>query len=219
MKMKNLMILGDSYSTFEGYIPNGYRTYYSGKPRPETDVCKVTETWWSRFVSAAKANLVLNDSWSGSTIGYTGYNNRDCSKDSSFIYRFTKLLNEGFFREKKIDTVLVFGGTNDSWANAPLGEVRFSERTDGDLFEVLPAICYLMDTMKRNLPNTDILFIVNTELKTEISDCFRRAAEHYRLDALFLHDIDKRCGHPTIKGMTSIFEQVLARFKESEEIR
>lgn len=29
--IKNLIIIGDSYSTFEGYIPEGYAFYYSSK--------------------------------------------------------------------------------------------------------------------------------------------------------------------------------------------
>ena len=77
MKIKNVMIFGDSYSTFNGYIPEGYRTYYSEEWRNETDVRKVEETWWKQFLSATGASLTQNNSWSGSTIGYTGYNNED----------------------------------------------------------------------------------------------------------------------------------------------
>jgi len=29
--MKNILIFGDSYSTYEGYIPEGYPTYYSSQ--------------------------------------------------------------------------------------------------------------------------------------------------------------------------------------------
>ncbi len=94
---KNILIFGDSYSTFEGYVPKGYAVYYSENERPETDVTKVEQTWWHQVVNEGNYNLVLNNSWSGSTIGYTGYNNSDCSKSSSFIYRFKKLAAEGFF--------------------------------------------------------------------------------------------------------------------------
>ena len=83
--MKNVMIFGDSYSTYEKYIPEGYDTYY-----PCLDVRSVEETWWSKLVNAIDGKLLENNSWSGSTIGYTGYENTDCSQFNSFIYRYKK---------------------------------------------------------------------------------------------------------------------------------
>lgn len=115
MKSENIMIFGDSYSTYEGHIPAGYAVYYSGHRDNPPDVFDVKNTWWGRLIAETDSTLVQNNSWSGSTIGYTGYNNSDCSHSSSFIYRFEKLLAEGFFEEHKIDRLFVFGGTNDSW--------------------------------------------------------------------------------------------------------
>ena len=51
MSYNNVLILGDSYSTFNGYIPDGYITYYSENERPETDVRRVEETWWHSLLS------------------------------------------------------------------------------------------------------------------------------------------------------------------------
>ena len=58
----NAVIFGDSYSTFEGFVPNGFRVYYSESGRPETDVTKVEETWWHQVEREAGINLVLNNS-------------------------------------------------------------------------------------------------------------------------------------------------------------
>jgi len=143
----NTIIFGDSYSTFENYIPEGYETYYCEKGCPETDVTNVFQTWWHQVITEANLNLILNDSWSGSTMGYTGYDNVDCSQSSSFIYRFNKLVEQGFFNKNKIDTVFVFGGTNDSWANAPLGKIKYENWEINDLYLVLPAICYFLKTL------------------------------------------------------------------------
>ncbi len=41
----NLFILGDSYSTFEGYIPEGYAAWYINAGKPETDVTRLDQTW------------------------------------------------------------------------------------------------------------------------------------------------------------------------------
>ena len=121
---KNTIIFGDSYSTFKGYIPEGYHPYYLEEGRPETDVTALEETWWHQVVNEAELNLVQNNSWSGSTICFTGYNGNDCSSTSSFIHRLENMIEEKFFEQNRIDKVFVFGGTNDSWCGAPLGEVK-----------------------------------------------------------------------------------------------
>lgn len=214
MTLNNTVIFGDSYSTFKGYIPEGYAVYYSEDERPETDVRKVTETWWYGVIEETKANLVLNDSWSGSTIGYTGYNSTDCSKSSSFIYRFEKLSESGFFKENKIDTVFVFGGTNDSWSGAPVGELRYSHFKKEELYFVLPAVSYFLKRLKEELPDSRIVCIINSDLKPEISHGMKTACEYYGIQSVELKNIDKNCGHPTVKGMRNIKEQVLKQLEK-----
>ena len=215
----NIFILGDSYSTFEGYIPEGFASYYfkSGphylvahpdEAKPcERDVHTVEETWW---YTLAKKNgkLVRNCSWSGTTVCNTGYSGCDNSK-VSFIARLEKLLDDGFFVENKIDTLFLFGGTNDSWSSAPLGEKKDADWTREDLFCVFPAFSYLINVLKTRLPEVKVYCILNTWLKPEIAEYYTAVCEANQVDAIKLHDIDKICGHPTTLGMASIKEQVL----------
>ena len=43
---KSVSILGDSYSTFEGFMqPKTNSSWYSTTPKPETDVTSVKQTW------------------------------------------------------------------------------------------------------------------------------------------------------------------------------
>ena len=207
--MENTLIFGDSYSTFEEYVPKGYAVYYSETERPETDVTKVEQTWWYQVVEEAPLKLALNNSWSGSTIGYTGYNNTDCSKSSSFIYRLKELIDNGFFVKNQIDKVFVFGGTNDSWSNAPLGEAKYSNWEEKELFSVLPAICYFLNFLKETLPQADIYCLINTDIKPEIASCMKNACEKYQITPITFDSIDKKCGHPTIQGMKNIKDSVL----------
>ena len=201
--MKNLIIFGDSYSTFEGFIPEGYNTYY-----PKLNVCKVSETWWWKLIEEKRINLVINDSWSGSTIGYTGYDNVDCSKSSSFIYRYKKLKEEEFFENNNIDMFIVFGGTNDSWSDAPLGEIKLSDWQEKDLYNVLPAISYFAFLLKKDFPCAEIIFVTNTEIKDEIENCIKTISKQYGIKNIILQDIEKEASHPTAKGMESIYEQI-----------
>ena len=62
MSGKNVIIFGDSYSTFEGYIPEGYAVYYSSHDdRHPTDVRRVEETWWHRVIEQTGDVLVRNN--------------------------------------------------------------------------------------------------------------------------------------------------------------
>ena len=215
----NIFILGDSYSTFKGHIPEGFSSYYSengpwylvahpneAKPS-ERDVRTVEQTWWYPL---AKENgrLIQNCSWSGTTICNTGYDGCDNSK-VSFIARLEKLLDEGFFEENKIDTLFLFGGTNDSWSNAPLGEKIHTGHTKEDLYCVFPAFSYLINLLKTRLPEVKVYCIINTWLKPEIAEYYISVCENQGVDAIVLHDVEKICGHPSIDGMKAIKEQIL----------
>ena len=58
-------ILGDSYSTFQGYLyPESNRTYY---PNEKTGVTEVSQTWWNLFIKEQNLKLECNNSYSGST--------------------------------------------------------------------------------------------------------------------------------------------------------
>ena len=129
--MKNILILGDSYSTYKDLIPEGYATWYPGN-----DVKNAEETWWKIALKGAGADLVLNTSYSGTTICHTGYSG-DCSH-ISFLARLEKLAAEGFFEKNTIDELWIFGGTNDSWANSPIGEIMYGEISREEKFKVLP---------------------------------------------------------------------------------
>lgn len=210
MNLNNVVIFGDSYSTFEGHIPEGYFPYYSASEDSETDVRKVSETWWYQLMQETNSNLLLNNSWSGSTICYTGWGHVDCSETSSFIYRLKELTESGYFKENKVDTVFVLGGTNDSWCEAPLGESKYADWKKEDLYSVLPAIPYFFKNLKEALPEANIICIINSELKPEITEGMKAACEYYGIPSIQLKNVDKVWGHPTIEGMKNIKDQVLA---------
>lgn len=203
--MKNVIIFGDSYSTFEGELPEKHTFYY-----PKMDVTKKEDTWWWQFFKRSGYKLIYNDSWSGSTIGYTGYNNYDCSKTSSFICRYKKLKNDGYFNNKDVDLIIVFGGSNDSWSDAPLGEMMFSSWKEEDLYKVLPAISYFLSSLRNDFPKSEILFVINNGIKNEMKDSIITYSKFYGIKYVELHDIEKINDHPTKNGMNAISNQILS---------
>ena len=206
----NFVIFGDSYSTYKGYIPQGYPTFYTPDEVPPTEKVRnmtAEETWWGRLLRESDAVLLENNSWSGSTVCYTGYAG-DCSETSSFIRRYREMKDRGFFEKNRVDTVFVFGGTNDNWANVPLGELQYDHFEHEDLFSVLPAISFFFKTLKAALPEAKIYCLVNTELKPEIAEGFHQVCDHYGIVEIVFEHIDKRSGHPTIQGMKDIKNKI-----------
>ena len=205
--IKNFMIMGDSYSTFEGYIPEGYKPYY-----PSNENCTVKDvrdTWWYILKERLSANLVLNDSWSGSTVCYTGRGTPEHAYRSSFVNRFNLMVKDGFFKREKIDTVFIFGATNDSWLETtPKGEEMLFGWREEDLYSTLPAISYLLSGLKNELPEANIIFIINTGLSEQIVKAVKSASKAFGTDYIELYDIDKTAGHPTPRGMKEIADEM-----------
>jgi len=198
---RSVSVLGDSYSTYEHYTTpaTNEQWYFEPWRDKRTDVSDVTQTWWYQLCRNRDFKLDTNNSYSGSTICFTGYNGDDYTQ-RSFITRAGSLGCP--------DIILVFGGTNDSWANSPLGELKFEGITREELFNYRQAVCYLGKYLTTRYPNTDIYFILNDQLKPEIGDAMRQVCAKYRLHLIELHDISKTSGHPDIAGMRQIAEQV-----------
>lgn len=198
---KGVSVLGDSYSTFESFVePAGNALWYFKKPDPKlTDVNNVRQTWWHRFISENGYRLEKNNSFSGATICNTGYNGEDYS-DRSFISRMDNLGSP--------DILFIFGATNDSWANSPIGNFVWDGWTDEQLKSFRPALSYMLSHVVDRYPNTDIVYIVNDGLKPEITSSIIEACDHYNVKYILLHDISKTAGHPNVEGMKQIAEQV-----------
>ncbi len=208
LKLGNVFILGDSYSTFEDEIPAGYDTWYYHKMYNDTDVATADQTWWKQLLACTESHLVRNESWSGTPVCHVCYG--DDRSDRSFVTRFDKLAAEGFFDHNKVDTVFVFGATNDNWGDSPLGELKFSDWQAEDLYAFLPAVCYLINKVKTTLPNARVIYIINTTLKPQIVDGIHAACERFGAEIVQLCDLSTQSGHPNQKGMIQIKDQIVA---------
>ena len=193
---KKVSVLGDSYSTFLGANPEGYAPFYPNDPN---DVTEVAQTWWSLYIKAIGYELDQNNSWGGTTICNTGYGHRDVTT-SSFNARAGMLGNP--------DIIFLFGGTNDAWANSPIGEYQYSDWTDADCKSFRPALACLLNKLQTLYPKAQIYSILNSELKEEITESSREICKHYNVQLIELVDIEKQNGHPSIKGMQAICSQL-----------
>lgn len=198
-------IFGDSYSTFEGSIPSTHEPWYGPEGKPsfkgkDNDVHKVEQTWWYQVIQRMGWKLEINNSWSGSTVGYFGYQNENYQV-RSFNTRVAYL--------GEPDIIFCLAGTNDSWTGEKPGEYKYANWTENDMWYFRPAMARLMSTMKQNYPNAKIYFILNTELKDWTNESVHTICKHYGIKCIDLHNIDKQMGHPSQKGMKAIADQVI----------
>lgn len=196
-------VLGDSYSTYEGYIPEGNEPWYFQKcDTAMTDVADVTDTWWWLLCKDGGYKLGTNESWSGATICYTGYNDDDYTP-RSFNTRIPRLGHP--------DLILIFGGTNDSWCGAPIGEFKYSNYVRADLYTFRPAMARLLQQAAKRYPGTKVYVIINSELSDDVTESMKQICRHEGVEYIQLHDISKKCGHPNRKGMRDIADQILQK--------
>lgn len=205
----NVAILGDSYSTYFGHIPQGNACYYGTDAPDHAKVGCVEKTWWHSVLTETDSHLLLNESFSGSTICNTGYNGCYCPQ-TSFVGRAQKRFSDGTVGGVPIDTLFVFGGTNDTWANSPLGTLCYDGQSEEDLKCVLPAIGFLFRYLKEHCPHTRIVHITNTQLKPQIADGIREVCRTLDVACVELADIEKEYGHPNEAGMRAIADQIIA---------
>ena len=198
---RSISILGDSYSTFKGYVvPDTNAVWYPQKPE-NNDVQDIRQLWWHQLIREHGYRLCQNNSFSGATICNTGYDKEDYS-DRSFCTRLWYLGDP--------DIILMFGGTNDSWAHSPIGDYQYGDWEKSDLYKFRPAIAYLLANLQNRYPGTEIYVIINTELGDDVTSSMKTVCDHYNVKYIELKDIEKQWGHPSQKGMQAIAEQVAA---------
>lgn len=116
---KRVSVIGDSISSFAGYIPAGYNYHY---PCADGSVTRAEQTYWWQFIyeKMNNARLDINMSYSGTAVANSDdavARLKDHWVNNSFVQRYIRLGGIG-----NPDIVLIHGGTND-WAhgdNCPL---------------------------------------------------------------------------------------------------
>jgi hypothetical protein len=207
---KAVSILGDSYSTYEDFVTPATNElwYYAKNSEQKTDVKDVRQTWWHQLIKENGWRLAVNNSYSGATISYTGYDGNDYSPRSFN----TRMDNLG-----QPDIIFIFGATNDSWAGSPIGGFKYEGIKKADLYEFRPALAHMLRWMTDRYVNTEIYFILNTELKDEINTSVKTICEHYGVPVITLTEVDKISGHPSVKGMRQIADQVNSFLKSNAQ--
>ena len=164
-KYKNchISLIGDSISTFEGYIPSNYLTYY-----PQGMIDSVNKTYWYIVCKALDASI-QNLSYSGSTVTTLNY------KDFNFYKR-------ALLVDKNASLIIVALGINDIGMEDNLGDYDYNK----DISEYDESIfteAYIkgLRTLISNHPTADICLIRISRANEMIgrAQAIKTIAEHY----------------------------------------
>ncbi len=206
LDLGNVIVMGDSISTFEGhsYELGQFWYYDGGREDNMTDVTAVEETWWDILMSNCDGKLLRNQSCSGSTFVEARYKGGEFEKAyNSFWDRLNRyLLQTDFFENKTVDTFIFFGGTNDNNASA-MGEVMYEGWTDEDLKYFAPAYAHYIYRVKETCPDALLVSIVDTTL-AQVADTMKEINAHYGVLTVEIDGFDEIAPHPTVKGMKEI---------------
>lgn len=142
----NISFLGDSITTFEGYIPLGTGHY------PSSDVATVDDTWWMKIInqSEGQLQLLINNSRSGSQMTDTG---QGIGADAG-VNRCENLSKDGILP----DIIEIRIGTNDYNRGVALGHFDpMSQEKAVKTDEFISAYCVALDKMTKLYPNARII--------------------------------------------------------------
>ena len=198
-------IIGDSISTFEGWIPDGYRRYYpfTGSAGSLT---AVEQTWWHRLVYRLMPDAVLdrNISYSGTRV--TKNASPDPEKPDLDEYDFVTRCY-GF---DDPDIIIVAGGTNDRPCVTQdlIGEFDYTAPlADLDRYKFRTAYICLLRTLMEKYPDTKLVCVVNDLLLTDtykvIGESIAEIAAHYELPCAMIGETLETVGdgvHPNSVG-------------------
>lgn len=209
-KETRFSILGNSFSSYEGYVNPETNAVF---PYDGIGVTGPEQMWWSKVAVSTGWTLERNNSFSGSLVcNFQDFNGGTYYAPNSYIRRMDNLGNP--------DVIFVFGATNDIYQGAPLGQYAYADWTEEQLCTFRPAMSYLIDGLKRLYPKAVIYILVDMELcindhsiDEEIREAYiesmHHIASHYHVDCIDIYGIHKFAWHPDVQGQDDIARQVL----------
>ncbi len=200
---KSFAIIGDSISTYSGYIPEGFSCFY---PYPTSDVTDVNKTWWMQAINKVGGSLFVNNSYSGS-----------CVADSSS----SATKNESRLEYTTIggvtpDVILVYMGSNDC-ASKYVSLIDFN-RDYKVMIENLQKLCPNSEIILCTLATSPFYTVENQIAYNEV---ITRYGSEYGLRVLDLtgadltgHLVDS--AHPNTSGMTIFANELVKKLLKEE---
>ena len=193
---KKISILGDSISTFKGFIPDNYLHFY---PQSYGDVRNIYQTWWMQVIKGLGAGLFINNAYGGSTV--CNFDKFSTSNDN----RLKTLIING----KVSDVLLIFMGTND--CNSKYVNTNSFKDAYTTMLKKIQALSPGTEIILINLPSSK-LYSVNSQY--ELNQVIRKCANQFNyklvdISGLNLSDKLIDSAHPNSSGMKALSKAIL----------
>ena len=144
-----ISILGDSISTYDGWIPEGFNVFYP----MDGDLTDVSQTWWMALVDETGMELCANNSSSGSTCAGNSLSIDDPSSGCS-DGRISFLAGS---QGRLPDIIVIYMGTNDLLTGVPIGDNDGTKLVEeGDIENFSDAYSLILDKMASCYPTAQI---------------------------------------------------------------
>ena len=207
-----LSIIGDSISTYKGYIPWG-NPQYTGE-NTTYGITSVNQTWWKMFADEVGIKRIQDMSQSG------GMATKRSGSSGSYAYQ--SFYERALLLEKCCGFVIVALGANDSGNSVALGDYDYNTAISSlSDTQFRPAFIRGIKQIQQTNPNAKIL-IFSTTSSTDYAESERTIAEHYGLMYLNMRDYFSSADyspatgdvHPDVMEMRNIFYGLMAYLKE-----
>ncbi len=227
---KVISILGDSISTFAGYIPtaDGFNLEHIARYPQDNLLTDVNETWWMQVLTELNAKLGVNESWRSTEIGniYDVEVNSGYEGTKACMASLTRIQNLG--SNGTPDIILFYGGTNDITQRRIVGEFNAEtapshvDLTSVKWDTVAEAYVATIMRMQHFFPDAQIIAMLPTYTSNNTNSViekyntvFANICKHYKIPYIDL----RNCGittshlpdgtHPNAEGMDYITDAVL----------
>lgn len=191
---KKISILGNSRSTYKGYIPSSNRSYY-----PKGDVNDVTKTWWWIVLKTIGASLEVNNSYSAGRITNT---------HPSYPNDLSRIGNLG-----NPDFIFLWGGVNDQNNGIEVGTIDFSlldEELDQSKFA--PALILLIRSLISSYSDSQIIMFIEDDLGDDYYMAIHDISTNFGLKIIDLSNLSTSkfdALHYNAKGMIQVANETI----------
>ena len=147
---KYFSILGDSISTLEGYSEPRNAAFYDTEKKLASGVFAPSYTWWGKVIDRLGGTLLVNNSFSGSTVCW-----RPAFEIASYACsdkRTSALGRDGI----SPDVIMVYMGTNDWGSGFRIAPNEHIRTTAEDRSWFLGAYKVMLEKLRRNYPHAEI---------------------------------------------------------------
>lgn len=209
---KKISILGDSISTYKGYIPSSYSAFY---PYPTADFGDVNQTWWMQVINTLGAKLLKNNSWGGSCVA-EGTGSSSTTNDAR--------LKELLFGTEQPDIIIIFMGSNDC-ASASVSLEKF-DNSYNTMLEKIIKLCPNSEIYVMTLPES-IMYRNKEQNHVEYNKVIRKYVTQFNLKLIELENMYGTTGcdsylidsaHPNLAGMNLFANTVIKEMLLAEGI-